>query len=144
MAAAAEGACLNHISRESSDIKRLAKFYKEVIGFEEVESPKFEFKVIWLKLGSSMFLHLIERDPITMLPEGPWSAASSAVADPKNLPRGHHVCFYVPNFDSFVQTLKDKGIPVHETSQPDRKTKQAFFFDPDGNGLEASSQMPVF
>lgn len=81
-------------------------FLIKVLGFEEVESPKFEFKVIWLKLGSSMFLHLIERDPITMLPEGPWSAESSAVADPKNLPRGHHVCFYVPNFDSFVQTLK--------------------------------------
>lgn len=28
--AAAQGACLNHVSRESSDVKRLAKFYKEV------------------------------------------------------------------------------------------------------------------
>lgn len=70
-----------------------------------MESPKFDFGVIWLKLGSSLYLHLIERDPNTKLPEGPWSA-ESAVADPKHLPRGHHVCFYVPNFDSFVQSLK--------------------------------------
>ncbi|KAK6130208.1 hypothetical protein DH2020_036018 [Rehmannia glutinosa] len=103
--AAAKGACLNHVSRESPDVKRLAKFYME--------------------------LHLIERDPNSKLPEGPWSSAS-AVADPKNLPRGHHVCIYVPNFDSFVQSLKEKGIEVHERSQPDGKTKQAFFFDPDG------------
>ncbi|KAL3828783.1 hypothetical protein ACJIZ3_017585 [Penstemon smallii] len=142
-AAAAAGACLNHISRESTDIQRLAHFYKEIFGFEQVENPKFDFGVIWLKLGSSFYLHLIERDPNTKLPEGPWSA-TSAVADPKNLPRGHHVCIYIPNFDSFVQSLKDKGIKIHERVQADGKTKQVFFFDPDGNGLEVSSQSPVF
>ncbi|KAL6522648.1 hypothetical protein OROHE_016495 [Orobanche hederae] len=129
--AAAKGACLNHVARESPDIKRLARFYTEIFGFEQVESPKFDFEVIWLKLGSSMYLHLIERDPNSKLPEGPWSSAS-AVADPKYLPRGHHLCFYVPNFDSFLQSLKDKGIETHEKSLPDGKTKQAFFFDPDG------------
>ncbi|CAK9142685.1 unnamed protein product [Ilex paraguariensis] len=134
---AAVGAYLNHVSRESSDIKRLAKFYQEIFGFEQVESPKLAFDVIWLKLGPSFYLHLIERDPETKLPEGPWSA-SSAVADPKDLPRGHHICFSVSNFDSFVQTLKEKGINAHETTQPDGKTKQVFFFDPVGNGLEVA------
>ncbi|PPD68209.1 hypothetical protein GOBAR_DD34905 [Gossypium barbadense] len=43
--AVAKAACLNHISRESSDIRRLANFYKEIFGFEEIESPDFgEFK----------------------------------------------------------------------------------------------------
>ncbi|CAA2989280.1 lactoylglutathione lyase-like [Olea europaea var. sylvestris] len=135
--AAAMGACLNHVSRESTDIKRLAQFYIEVFGFEQVKSPKFEFEVIWLKLGSSFYLHLIDRDPNTKLPEGPWSA-TSALADPKNLPRGHHICFSVSNFDSFIQSLKEKGIDVYERAHPDGKTKQAFFFDPDGNGLEVS------
>ncbi|OIT38328.1 PREDICTED: lactoylglutathione lyase [Nicotiana attenuata] len=140
---AAQGTCLNHVSRESSDIKRLAQFYIEIFGFEKVEAPRFEFDVIWLKLApSSFYLHLIERDPSTKLPEGPWSA-TSAVADPKNLPRGHHVCFSVSNFDSFVHTLKEKGIEVHEKTQPDGKTKQVFFFDPDGNGLEVSSGAPA-
>ncbi|KAL8485247.1 hypothetical protein ACS0TY_027524 [Phlomoides rotata] len=64
--AAAKGACLNHISRETSDIKRLAKFY-----------------------------------------------------------------------------IEDKGIHVHETSQSDGKIKQAFFFDPDGNGLEVTTNAPA-
>ncbi|XP_052208422.1 uncharacterized protein LOC127812133 [Diospyros lotus] len=136
--AAAEGATLNHVSRESSDIHRLANFYQEIFGFERVESPKFEFNVIWLKLGGSFFLHLIERNPETNLPEGPWSS-TSAVADPKNLRRGHHICFSVSNFDSFVQTLKEKGIETHQVTQPNGKTKQVFFFDPDGNGLEVAS-----
>ncbi|KAI3752789.1 hypothetical protein L2E82_24826 [Cichorium intybus] len=71
-----------------------------------MESPKFNCKVIWLQQSPSFCLHLIERDSNTKLPEGgPWSA-NGAVADPKNLPRGHHLCFSVSDFDSFVKTLK--------------------------------------
>ena len=77
----------------------------QIFGFEQVESPELEFDVIWLKLAPSFYIHLIERDPSTKLPEGPWSA-TLAVADPKNLPRGHHICFSVSNFDYFVRTLK--------------------------------------
>ncbi|KAL7598713.1 hypothetical protein Lser_V15G22195 [Lactuca serriola] len=128
---AAVGAFLNHVARESSDIDRLANFYQETFGFERIESPKFDCKVIWLKQSPSFCLHLIERDSNTKLPEGPWSS-NDAVADPKNLPRGHHLCFSVSNFDSFVKTLKEKGIETHEKAQPNGKTKQVFFFDPDG------------
>ncbi|GAB2294876.1 hypothetical protein Dimus_029070 [Dionaea muscipula] len=136
---AAQGVCLNHIARESADVKRLAQFYKEVLGFEEIESPKFGgFEVIWLRLPPSFSLHLIERNPKTKLPESPYSAAS-AIAEPKNLPRGHHVSFSVCNFESFVHFLKEKGIETFEKTQPDGKTKQIFFFDPDGNGLEVGS-----
>ncbi|KAK8622447.1 hypothetical protein V6N13_117360 [Hibiscus sabdariffa] len=121
MAAMAEAARLNHISRESSDIRRLANFYKEIFGFEEIESPDFgEFKVIWLNLPGAFPMHLIERNPLTKLPEGPYSS-TAAVADPSNLPRGHHVCFTVSNFDSFVQSLKDKGIETFQRSLPNGK-----------------------
>ena len=141
-ASVATGVSLNHISRESSDIRRLANFYKEVsqeissqktfvsitkslffflflflkfdcvfvqiFGFEEIESPNFlEFKVIWLNLSSAFQLHLIERNPSSNLPEGPWSA-TSPVVDPSHLPRGHHICFTVSNFESFLQSLKVK------------------------------------
>lgn len=140
------GATLSHISRESSDIRRLADFYKEVssifyktksnhlrfqffffywermiiksteflfilfcvqiFGFEEIEAPNFgEFKVIWLNLPGAFALHLIERNPGTKLPEGPYST-TSPTADPSHLPRGHHICFTVSDFDSFLQTLK--------------------------------------
>ncbi|PWA63797.1 lactoylglutathione lyase / glyoxalase I family protein [Artemisia annua] len=138
--AAALGACFNHLSRESSDIERLANFYQEIFGLERIESPKFDFKVIWLRQSPSFCLHLIERDPQTKLPEGPWSATDDSLADPTKLFRGHHLCFDVANFDSFLQTLKEKGIETHERTQPNGKTKQVFFFDPDGNGLEVTSR----
>ncbi|KAI3506279.1 hypothetical protein L1887_28636 [Cichorium endivia] len=136
---AAVGASLNHVARESSDIDRLANFYQQIFGFERIESPKFDCKVIWLQKSPSFCLHLIERDSNTKLPEGPWSA-NGAVADPKNLPRGHHLCFSVSNFDSFVKTLKEKGVETYEKTQPNGETKQVFFFDPDGNGLEVSTR----
>ncbi|KAK3190061.1 hypothetical protein Dsin_029622 [Dipteronia sinensis] len=102
----AKGATLNHISRESSDVRRLADFYQEIFGFEEMKAPDFgDFKVIWLNLPGAFALHLIERSHVTKLPEGPYSA-TSAVADPSHLPRGHHICFSVSNFDSFVNSLK--------------------------------------
>ncbi|XP_021897123.1 lactoylglutathione lyase-like isoform X4 [Carica papaya] len=137
--ALARGATLNHMSRESSDIRRLSNFYKEVFGFEEIESPSFkEFKVIWLNLPGAFTMHLIERSLLTKLPESPYSA-TSPVLDPSHLPRGHHICFSVSNFDSFVQSLKEKGIETFQKSLPDGKVKQVFFFDPDGNGLEVAS-----
>ncbi|KAJ4967962.1 hypothetical protein NE237_014663 [Protea cynaroides] len=136
---AAKGVCLHHISRESSDVKRLSKFYNEILGFEKIESPDNGiYERIWMKLPPVFSLHLIERNPKTKLPEGPWSS-TDAIADPKNLSRGHHICFAVSNYDSFVQTIKQKGIEVFEKTQPDGITKQAFFFDPDGNGLEVGS-----
>ncbi|XP_019108067.1 uncharacterized protein LOC104907007 isoform X2 [Beta vulgaris subsp. vulgaris] len=105
--AAAQGVCLNHIARESADVKRLATFYQQILGFEQIESPKFgEFEVIWLRLPPSFSLHLIQRNPSSQLPESPYSAASP-VQDPTNLPRGHHISFSVSNFDEFVLFLKN-------------------------------------
>ncbi|PWA53754.1 lactoylglutathione lyase / glyoxalase I family protein [Artemisia annua] len=140
--AAAVGACFNHLARESSDVDRLAHFYQEIFGLERIEGQNFGFKVIWLRQSPSFNLHLIERDSQTKLPEGPWSAKDDSLADPSKLFRGHHLCFDVAkdNFDSFVQTLKEKGIETDERMQPNGKTKQVFFFDPDGNGLEVSSR----
>ncbi|KAM7280385.1 hypothetical protein ACFE04_007519 [Oxalis oulophora] len=136
--ALAIGTCLNHISRESSNNRRLADFYKEIFGFEEIESPNFGFNTIWISLPG-ITMHFIDRVPDSNLPEGPYSA-TSAVKDPSHLARGHHVCFSISNFDSFVQSLKEKGIETFQRSVPGRNIRQVFFFDPDGNGLEVASQ----
>ncbi|KAL6343483.1 hypothetical protein AAG906_024848 [Vitis piasezkii] len=140
--AAAQGVCIHHIARGSADVKRLAKFYQEILGFERVESPNLGVEVVWLRLPPVFTLHLIQKDPESKLPETPWNA-SSAVVDPKHLTRSHHICFSISNYESFVQTLKEKGIEIFENTQPDGKTKQAFFFDPDGNGLEVGNWEPA-
>ena len=131
----AKGASLSHISRESTDIERLAQFYEEILGFERIEHPKYKHEVLWLRLGPSLNLHLIERDPKTTPAEGPWSADATSNG-PKNLPRGHHLCFSVSNISSVVQSLKEKGIEMHERPRGHKKTNPVYFVDPDGNGLE--------
>lgn len=116
--AIAEGVRLHHIARETSDVERLAAFYAEVLGFERVGAPKFgDFAVAWLRIPRSpLSLHIIERNPQSKLPVSPYAAAAAAasaaiVADPKALPRGHHVSFAVSNYDAFVRTLKVPPLP---------------------------------
>ncbi|CAI0374939.1 unnamed protein product [Linum tenue] len=138
-AAAAAAPILSHIARESSDIRRLANFYKEIFGFEEIETPDFGFNVIWLNLANAFSLHLIERSPETKLPEGPYSAVEP-IREVSHISKGHHICISVANFDAFVGSLKEKGIETFQTAVPGRSIRQVFFFDPDGNGLEVASR----
>ena len=45
----------------------------------------------------------------------------------------------VADYDGFLTGLKARGTDVFAKTQPDGRTRQAFFFDPDGNGLEVTS-----
>ncbi|CAJ2650953.1 unnamed protein product [Trifolium pratense] len=132
-----EGVSLNHIAIESSDIKRLTKFYKEMFGFEEVETPNFgdnHFKIVWMSLPSSSFLlHILQH---VKNEEDDATPSSSVVKDPSCVRTGQHLCFTISNFHSFIQTLKEKGIEISETNST---IKRVFFYDPDGNGLEVVS-----
>lgn len=49
------------------------------------------------------------------------------------------MAFSVADYDGFVAGLKARGTDVFEKTQPDGRTRQVFFFDPDGNGLEVAS-----
>ncbi|KAM0878105.1 hypothetical protein ACQ4PT_035076 [Festuca glaucescens] len=132
---------LNHIARETADVRGLAAFYEEVLGFERVPAPTYSgFQVAWLRLPGTpdVALHIIERDPATAV-----SASPGAVgARPDQLPRRHHLAFSVADYDGFVTVLRTRGTDVFEKTQPDGRTRQVFFFDPDGNGLEVTSPSP--
>uniref|UniRef100_A0A0E0D469 VOC domain-containing protein n=1 Tax=Oryza meridionalis TaxID=40149 RepID=A0A0E0D469_9ORYZ len=130
---------LNHVARETDDVRRLAAFYEEVLGFERVASPNYPaFQVAWLRLPGTpgVALHIIERDPAA----APAAVAPGAAgAPPAQLPRRHHLAFSVADYDGFLAGLKARGTDVFEKTQPDGRTRQVFFFDPDGNGLEVTS-----
>ena len=130
---------LNHIARETSDVARLAAFYEAVLGFERVPSPTYSgFQVAWLRLpapGSpDVALHLIERDP-TAAPVAVGPGAEGA--PPSQLPRRHHLAFSIADYDGFVTGLKARGTELFEKTQPDGRTRQVFFFDPDGERCTA-------
>ncbi|KAF0910077.1 hypothetical protein E2562_001313 [Oryza meyeriana var. granulata] len=123
---------LNHVARETDDVRRLAAFYEEVLGFERVPSPNYSgFQVAWLRLLGTpgVALHIIERDPAAApAAVGPGAAG----APPAQLPRRHHLAFSVADYDGFLAGLKARGTDVFEKTQPDGRTRQVFFFDPDG------------
>ena len=66
----------------------------------------------------------------------------SGGATPAQLPRRHHLAFSVADFDGFLTVLRTRGTELFEKSQPDGRTRQVFFLDPDGNGLEVTSSSP--
>ncbi|KAG0472260.1 hypothetical protein HPP92_016806 [Vanilla planifolia] len=105
---------------------------------ERIEAPNFgDIEVIWLRISPELSLHLIQRStveaaggplrgttgilrhPIRLLPAVTTSASPSPISTP-----------------SFNLSRQDKGIETFLTRQPEGKTKQLFFFDVDGNGLE--------
>ncbi|XP_020162461.1 uncharacterized protein [Aegilops tauschii subsp. strangulata] len=135
---------LNHIARETGDVRGLAAFYEEVLGFERVPAPAYSgFQVAWLRLPGSpdVALHIIERDPAVAVAVAAPGAAQGG-ATPAQLPRRHHLAFSVADFDGFLTGLRTRGTQLFEKSQPDGRTRQVFFFDPDGNGLEVTSSSP--
>jgi len=50
---------LHHVSIPVTDAERSRKFYKSILGLEEIERPNFGFPGVWFRLGSRQ-LHLIQ------------------------------------------------------------------------------------
>jgi len=131
---------LDHVARATTDVQRLARFYEEVFGFQRMDVPNFGFEVVWLStVPPSITLHIIQKNPNSNLPESPHSAGPDVKKDLELLPRSHHISLGVPDYDGFVKSLKEKGIPIYEKTQQEGKIKQVFFCDPDGNGLEVGN-----
>ena len=100
---------LNHIARETGDVRGLAAFYEEVLGFERVPAPAYSgFQVAWLRLPGSpdVALHIIERDPAVAVAVAP--GAAQGVGTPAQLPRRHHLAFSVADFDGFLSVLRTR------------------------------------
>jgi hypothetical protein len=55
---------LNHVSIETDNVSRLREFYAQVVGLQELKRPDFGFGGAWLRLSSSVALHIIQRDPL--------------------------------------------------------------------------------
>jgi len=132
---------INHVARETDDVERLTRFYKEVLGFQPCERPRFEFGGSWLRIDPSCLLHIIERDPHSVLREGPFSALPGTAEKTAEafIRRGHHLAFRVFSTNTVEENLQHRKIPYSVSTIPGCEIKQIFFFDPDGNGIEVGS-----
>jgi glyoxylase I family protein len=109
---------VHHVSLNVRDTEEAGRFYRDVLGLEEIDRPAFGFRGMWLRSGPQE-IHLLE------------------VADHR-APEGQHFAFRVEDIDGVVAEIRRRGA---EVSDPipipvPGGGRQAFLKDPSGNLIE--------
>jgi catechol 2,3-dioxygenase-like lactoylglutathione lyase family enzyme len=111
---------LNHVSLHVADLELSRKFYREIIGLEEIPRPDFDFPGIWFKLGSTQELHLI----------------GNRYQEVNSQSRGTHFAVRVKNLDDALAHLSNTDARFMPIKTRSDGTRQLFVVDPDGHYLE--------
>ena len=115
---------MNHIALPTADPARGARFYRDVLGFQEVARPAFSFDGRWLyRKEARVMIHLIH-DTNYQPPTGAINTL------------GHHFALQCNEIDSARAMLAGKGLETVERTLPDHGFRKIFFRDPDGNVIE--------
>ena len=126
---------VHHISRNTSNVDRMTKFYCNVLGFKKLNRPKRKFKGAWLQL-KDIQIHIIERNIETELMESPYNNNGKSHQKPVALRRGPHVAWLTNDFDTVIKKLDKFGIEYHIKDTKQESRKQVWFYDCDGYGIE--------
>jgi glyoxylase I family protein len=107
---------LDHCSIQITDVERSRRFYRDVLGLKEINSPRtFNFTVLWFDLGNQ-HLHLLKRDKADA--HGP-----------------RHFALRVRDVAAARMYFHEHGVQVEETT-PFPGADRFFINDPDGNRIE--------
>lgn len=128
---------LHHVSLPTTDLERSRRFYREVLGLEEIGRPAFPFPGAWFRLGDRE-LHLIGG-------EGAVSQGGTGT-DSRQL----HLAVRVASFADAVVRLRglgyredaDPGDPLHVMvlRRPLTGYPQAYLVDPDRHLIEINAE----
>ena len=116
---------VHHVGRLTKKLSESRAFYREVLGFQEIPRPNFDFQGAWL-FNYGLQIHLIENRSI-----GDGDAAIQT--------RDNHIALEVDDLDQAERILAERGIPHRVNFQADTGRKQIFFHDPDGHTIEIGS-----
>lgn len=107
---------IDHVSIVVTDVERSRRFYRDLLGLQEIAKPRtFDFVVLWFDLGSQQ-LHLLQKPQ----------------ADSRS-PR--HFALRVTDVPAARSYFQQNNVPIQETT-PIPGADRFFLFDPDGNRIE--------
>lgn len=126
---------LHHVSLPVTDLERSRRFYREVLGLEEIARPPFDFPGAWYRVGGGQ-LHLIVHATPT-LRTGPIDSHDV------------HLAFRVRSYRAALAALRARGYSSDATDamkrvreQPTGKAgfPQIFLLDPDRHVIELNAE----
>ena len=116
---------INHYNLRAAPevVEVLKDFYIEVVGLKLGERPPFKNQGYWLYANQKDVLHL--------------SFSKNNVINELNVSSTFdHMAFTAENENNFINLLKQKNIHFSIREVPEIGTRQVFFKDPAGNGIE--------
>lgn len=112
---------LDHYAIEVTDLDATNHFYHEILGFEEIERPSFDFPGVWYRIGDTS-IHVIlntRRDVV------------------QSNSRSLHFAFTTPDLVKMKTYLISCGIEIVKDIKPRPDgVLQMFVRDPDGYFVE--------
>lgn len=120
---------IHHVSRVTRDLDKSIRFYCDVLGFQPLSRPGFNFRGAWL-FNYGLQIHLIE---------------SADQEPPRTEIEAHvdHIAFRVSDIEAVKRLLGEGDIKYTSRHVPDTGVTQVFFLDPDGNHIECGEYPPT-
>lgn len=122
-------ASVNHLGRTTKRLEASRAFYRDVLGFREVQRPNFDFPGAWL-FNYGIMIHLIQND---------------GAPDPAGeiQTRGDHLAIHCPDLEAAERLLQEHGVEYRKNVIVDRNISQIFCRDPDGHHIEIGHYPPT-
>jgi glyoxylase I family protein len=127
---------IHHVSLPVSDLERSKQFYGEILGWQEIGRPAFDFPGAWYQVGNDQ-LHLIVHDRSTF--------RESKGVDSRDI----HFAVRVSSFREALESLESKGyrkdaqhvdLEMKVSERPTAGFPQIYIVDPDRNVIEFNAE----
>jgi catechol 2,3-dioxygenase-like lactoylglutathione lyase family enzyme len=130
-------AAIHHVALGVTDLERSRRFYRDILGLEEIARPPFDFPGAWFSVGASQHVHLIVHP-------------HSTFRTGKGLDnRDGHFAVRVPSYRRTVEYLRSKGYREEAAGDPFERMilqphatagfPQIYILDPDRNVIEINA-----
>ncbi len=123
-------ATLDHVNVLTNDVEECRRFYVDGLGFEEGWRPNFKDPGLWLYIGGTPVVHVIQIDD--PLPKHSGAIDQTMRFTLKDSGAVDHIAFRAHNFEKFTARLDANGIKWSDREVPGMDLHQVFCFDPHG------------